>query len=63
MSTWVKCTAEDETIVHINLDSVLYLAEGDGITDIFLVGSHEAGPITVLERPEEILAAATAKPS
>ncbi len=57
MASWVKCTAEDDSIVHINLDAVLYMAEGDDVTDIFLVGSHEAGPISVLERPEEILAA------
>ena len=55
MATWAKCTEEDDIVIHLNLDNVLFMRRQAAITTVHLVGMPEKHHLTVLETPEQII--------
>ena len=55
MPTWVKCTEIDETVLHVNLDNVLYLVRNNRTTKIYLAGRPEEEALEVIEMPDDII--------
>jgi len=61
MSSWVKCTAENEDrAIYINLDNVVSISRGNrAFTTIMFAADQDANPsagmLTVQETPEQIL--------